>query len=222
MAYGIIRIKKHNSMSALQDSNRHNKTHSLKIPLNVTEGAKTSDELVQAVQARVDLATIKATGNDKPVLAVEYLITASPEFFKENSAEKVDGYFEDAKDWLKAKHGEANVVSITRHNDETIPHLSAFVVPLIERAAGTCKRAVIVGKNEAGKPIREARDFPQPAGISLSANHYFGGSKHTLTELKTDFHSKVSSHFGLKVGIDGSKVRHHTRGCKPKLSKIPA
>ena len=217
MAYGIIRITKHSSMSAIKGSGMHKdrerdtpNADPSRTPLNTTEGVGSSDELVKAVQARVDLATIMATGDDKPVLAVEYLITASPDFFKENSAEKVDRYFEDAKDWLKAKHGADNVVSITRHNDETSPHLSAFVVPLVEREAGTRKRSVIVGKAADGKPIRETREFAKPAEVSLSAKHYFGGSKHTLSELQTDFNNQVSGRYGLERGIVGSKAKHQS------------
>lgn len=215
MAFGILRIQKHSSMNAIRNSGKHKDREQdtpnadpLKTPENVTEGAKTSTELVKAIQARIDLATIKATGESRPVLAVEYLITASPEFFKENSAEKVDGYFEDAKDWLKTKHGAANVVSITRHNDEKTPHLSAFVVPLVEREAGTRNRSVIVGKGADGKPIRETREFAKPAEVSLSAKHYFGGSKHTLSELQTEFATKVAIPHGLERGIEGSKAHH--------------
>lgn len=215
MTFGIIRIQKHNSMSSAKRSGMH-KDRERDTPnadpdrtaLNVTEGAQTSDELVKAIQDRVDLATVKATGDDKPVLAVEYLITASPEFFKEKSAVEVDRYFEDAKNWLKAKHGAANVVSITRHNDEKSPHLSAFVVPLVEREAGTRKRSVIVGKDATGHVIRETREFKKPAEVALSAKHYFGGTKATLSELQSEFAEEVCSKHGLRRGIRGSKAKH--------------
>lgn len=217
MAFGILRIQKHSSLAAIRNSGKHKDREQdtpnadpSKTPENVTEGAKTSDELVEAVKDRVALATITATGESRPVLAVEYLITASPEFFKDASPEKADKYFEDAKKWLKAKHGAANVVSITRHNDEKTPHLSAFVVPLVEREAGTRKRSVIVGKDADGKAIRETREFPKPAEVSLSAKHYFGGSKHTLSELQTEFAAKVAIPHGLERGIEGSKANHQT------------
>ena len=69
-------------------------------PTNETEGAKTSAELVAAVQNRVALATVKATGTDKPVIAVEYLITASPGFFEKSDKGTVNAYFDNAKSWL--------------------------------------------------------------------------------------------------------------------------
>jgi len=89
MRYAILRIQKHTAIATVRRSGRHkdreqdtpNADPAL-TPANETEGANTSAELVAAVQNWVALATVKATGTDKPVLAVEYLITASPEFFR--------------------------------------------------------------------------------------------------------------------------------------------
>jgi hypothetical protein len=214
--YAILRVQKHNSVGAVGRSGKHkdreqdtpNADPAL-TPTNTTEGAQTSAELVSAVQARVDLATVKATGTDKPVIAVEYMITASPEFFKDSSKVKVDAYFDQAKKWLREKHGADNVVSITRHNDEKTPHLSAFVVPLVEHKESTRKRSVITGKDESGKPIRETRTYSTPASVNLSAKHFFGDAK-ALSELQTEFHSKVALPFGLERGIKGSRATHQS------------
>ena len=212
--YAILRIEKHTALSTIKRSGKHkdreqdtpNANPEL-TPTNETEGAKTSAELVDAIQNRVNLATVTATGTDKPVLAVEYMITASPEFFKKSDEDTINAYFDNAKSWLRKKHGDANVVSITRHNDESTPHLSAFVVPLVEHEESTRKRSVIVGKDANGNPIRETRDYPTKASINLSAKHFFGGAK-ALNELQTEFHKKVGIHSGLERGIEGSKANH--------------
>lgn len=212
--YAILRIAKHSSVASVGRSGKHkdreqdtpNADPAL-TPTNETEGAQTSAELLSAVQTRVDLATVKATGTDKPVIAVEYMITASPAFFKDADKVKVDAYFNNAKAWLREKHGADNVVSITRHNDEKTPHLSAFVVPLVEHEASVRKRSVITGKDEHGKPIRETRDYSTPASINLSAKHFFGGAK-ALSELQTEFHSTVAVRSGLERGLEGSKATH--------------
>lgn len=211
--FAILRIQKHSSLEAIKRSGKHkdreqptpNANPEL-TPANETEGTKTSDELVAAVQKRVSLATVKATGA-KPVIAVEYLITASPEFFQNSDQDAINAYFDNAKTWLRRKHGADNVVSITRHNDEKSPHLSAFVVPLVERQASTRKRSVIVGKDSGGKPVRETREYSTEASINLSAKHFFGGAK-ALNELQTDFYKKVAVYSGLQRGIEGSKATH--------------
>lgn len=64
------------------------------------------------------------------VLAVEYLVTASPEFFANKSFEEIKAYLKSASDYLKNKHGTENVLLETWEFDETTPHLSMIVVPV--------------------------------------------------------------------------------------------
>jgi len=63
------------------------------------------------------------------VRVVEYLITASPDWQGWGTdAEKE--FFDNAKRWLKEKHGSENVAGLSIHRDETTPHLIAYVVPI--------------------------------------------------------------------------------------------
>lgn len=64
---------------------------------------------------------------------IEYFIGASPEWFKKHGGEgDQEQYFRRAIQWLKAEYGEENVISVVQHNDETSPHLAAYVVPVDE------------------------------------------------------------------------------------------
>ena len=40
-----------------------------------------------------------------------------------------DAYFRDSLEWLKQRHGAENVVYAGIHQDETTPHMYAYVVP---------------------------------------------------------------------------------------------
>lgn len=91
--------------------------------------------------------------------------------------EKETAFFEKSKKWLEEKYGKNNVVSTTIHRDETTPHLVAYVVPLDE---------------ESGR---------------LNAKKYIGGSRHTLSQMQTDFAVEVKA-LGLERGIQGSKAKH--------------
>ena len=71
--------------------------------------------------------------------------------------EKETAFFEQSKKWLENKYGKNNVVSTTIHRDETTPHLVAYVVPVDE---------------ETGR---------------LNAKKFIGGSRHTLSQMQTDF-----------------------------------
>lgn len=73
------------------------------------------------------------------VLAIEYLVTASPEYLHSKTREQQDAYFRDALTWLRKRHGEANVVCAGIHRDETTPHMYAYVVPLDNRGKLNCR-----------------------------------------------------------------------------------
>ena len=98
-------------------------------PARATEnthlGARSTAEAMAAVEARLPEKRRKDA-----VLAIEYLVTASPEAMQGKSREEQDAYFADALEWLKERHGAENVVYAGIHRDETTPHLYAYAVPL--------------------------------------------------------------------------------------------
>lgn len=63
------------------------------------------------------------------VRVIEYLITASPEW-KGWGTDAETEFFDQAKKWLREKHGSENVVGLSIHRDETTPHLVAYIVPI--------------------------------------------------------------------------------------------
>lgn len=66
------------------------------------------------------------------VLAVEYVMTASPDWWQTASQEQQARFFSQARTWLSDKYGADRVIVATIHRDEATPHLSAFVVPLTQ------------------------------------------------------------------------------------------
>ena len=100
------------------------------------------------------------------------------------------------------------MVAAVVHRDESAPHLAAYVVPLVEVAAGTRRRSVFVGKGEDGKPLRETRAFPTPAGVRLSAAHYVG-TRNKLRAFQDDM-GAIGERHGLRRGTPGSSAKHTT------------
>lgn len=94
------------------------------------------------------------------VLAVEYLVTGSPDAIHSKSREQQDAYFRDALAWLESRHGAGNVFYAGIHRDETTPHMYAYVVPIDERGKLNC-RAFLGG----AKALSEMQtDFAQQVG----------------------------------------------------------
>ena len=104
-------------------------------PDNITSGAQSAKEVIAAVKVRLNtVPTVRKNG----VLAIEYFIGASPEWFKEQPDSAREAYFDRAERWLKGRHGSENVIAFTRQYDETSPHVCAYVVPIDPKGRLNC------------------------------------------------------------------------------------
>jgi len=89
--------------------------------------AKSTDEAIGKLR---DLLPEKRRKD--AVLAVEYVMTATPEWFAKATPEQENAFFQQSLQWLADKYGADRIVTASIHRDETTPHLSAFVVPLTQ------------------------------------------------------------------------------------------
>lgn len=108
----------------------------------------------------------------------------SPEFHRNGG--NVEGYLNEAEAWLKARHGADNVVSVSRHYDETTPHICAYVVP-IDPAGRLNARHFLGGREnwQKCKPIL----LTKSAKIRLTTGIEGSSAKHT--DIK-DFYSNLN------------------------------
>lgn len=138
MAYGICRVEKVHG-GAVGAMQYHNDRELGFHANRDIDGTRTRDnyELVphgeyeDEIRRRIDEGY---TGTRKirkdAVRLVEGVVTASPEWFDENDAERQAEFFEAAKDFAAGYFGEANLVHFTVHLDETTPHAHFGAVPL--------------------------------------------------------------------------------------------
>lgn len=131
MNYCILRAAKLSNLGSIAASAKHtfreiptpnadaSRTH-----LNWTSGANTSAAVCAAVAS-----VLPAKRRKDAVLCIEYLITASPEWFLSVPQKAHQTYFNGAIAWLRERHGAANVVCLNLQLDEKSPHLVAYVVP---------------------------------------------------------------------------------------------
>ena len=134
MAYAIMRAKKLVNMGSVAASMQHcyreRETHNAdqeRTPDNQHLVAKSTDEAMGKLR---DLLPEKRRKD--AVLAVEYVISASPEWFAKSTPEQEKAFFQQSLQWLADKYGADRIVTASIHRDETTPHLSAFVVPLTQ------------------------------------------------------------------------------------------
>lgn len=136
MPFAILRTGKLTSLGHLRAAGGHNDRS---IPATHAKagqdtkpsagfGPLTAADVVAGVVAR-----IPAKRRKDAVVAIEQVLTASPEFFELGATgwnkTRLRTWANTALQWLKQTHGK-NLVSAVLHLDETSPHIHAIITPL--------------------------------------------------------------------------------------------
>ena len=181
-AYCILRAEKLTSFGSITGSAKHtfreiptpnadaSRTH-----LNKTFGAQDAAAVRAAIEAR-----LPAKRRKDAVLAIEYLVTASPEWFRTTPTKQQNAYFGAAVRWLEARHGKANIVCVNMQLDETSPHLVAYVVPLTKDGRLSAKD--FLGGRKVLSQMQT--DFAEKIGKPIGLQRGVEGSKAVHTTAK--------------------------------------
>ena len=122
----------------------------------------------EAIQEKLDGVTVRKNA----VIALEYVLGASPEFFK--GMEIIQGYLDHCTEFVKQRHGTENIIAVNVHLDEMTPHVHVLAVPLVK------KKVKWKNKKGAGEKIENrlcARDFT--------------GHPNMLRQLQNDFYEHI-------------------------------
>lgn len=158
-----------------------------KTPDNTHIGASNVDEAMRAFKDRLPEKYRKDA-----VLAIEYLVTGSPEGMKAKTREQQDAYFDDALNWIRERHGEENVVYAGIHRDEVTPHMYAYVVP---RVADKLNCRAFLGGSTALSNMQT--EFADQIGKRHDLERGIKGSK--------EHHTKISQYY-TRVGMETPKM----------------
>lgn len=184
MLYAIMRHEKIKSWAALSAMAGH---HTRTRPTPNADPATPNRWLVgeacdtcQAVRSRIGTRKVRSNA----VLAIEVVLTATPDFFRPGFPDSAGLYDSDrlaaferqAMDWLRRTFGAENLVSAIVHLDESTPHIHAVVVPI------------------------------DPDTDRLSASRWLDGKK-KLSALQDSF-ADACRPLGLSRGLKGSQATH--------------
>lgn len=132
MPYAIMRSKKVKSVGHAAATCKHmfreqetDNADPTRTPTNTHLAARSTSEAVGKLKERLPEKRRKDA-----VVAVEYLMTASPEWWAKATEQQQADWVDKSRQWLVDKYGEANLVACTVHRDEATPHLTALVVPM--------------------------------------------------------------------------------------------
>jgi hypothetical protein len=123
------------------------------------------------------------------VLMLEFVATASPEFFKNKKPAEVEEWAKHQVDFFKKEFGDQVKMAVL-HLDEKTPHLHFMI--------GTELNSVKKYKNQKGEFHKES--------WSINAKRY---NPEFLVDLQ-DRYADHNKRFGLKRGVKGSMRKHKT------------
>ena len=182
MAFAILRTQKLKAAVAVRRSLKHafraqdtRNADPTRLRENSHLGANSVDEAMKAFQNRLP-EKIRKNG----VLAIEYLITGSPDGMNNKIRRDQDAYFTDALAWLKDRHGAENLIYAGIHRDETTPHLYAYVVPLDPQGKLNCRH--FLGGAKALSQMQT--DFAERVGQRHGLQRGIEGSKARHTTVR--------------------------------------
>ncbi len=191
MSYCILRVAKlqrANVASSASHNFRERPTFNAdpsRTPSNISHGPQNTKELVEAMEKRLEsVAKIRKNA----VCVIEYLMTASPEFFQSASIQQRDEYLDSCEQWLIERHGAENIICCTRHLDETSPHLCAYVVPIATNGKLNASHWLDGRKKLSAMQT----DFAESVGKSFDLERGIEGSLATHTTIQ-QFYAALNS-----------------------------
>lgn len=198
MAYGLIRVR-NLSAEDLTPTEIHNfrqyEEKGIALPSNIDpdndpmenthsvlyrDGQPIECEGGQTEEIKKRLAEQGITPRKNSVMALEYAVGASPEFFV-HSGYNAQAFLEKAADFVAQRHGKDNLVSVSFHFDESNPHAHVIVLPITEKT--------VKWKNKNGSGERTEK--------RLCARDFTGGPK-KLEALQDDYYQFCTQFNGRK------------------------
>lgn len=178
MAKAILRIEKLKKTS-VGACGAHN--HRLRDTLNA-DPAKVSmnavyvgsSDLSNDVTTRLKVLGDKVIRKDATV-AVEMLLTASPEFFLTASQDKQNLWVQKNLAFLKERYG-VNLVNAVIHRDEKTPHIHAVIVPITPDGRLNCK-SVFGEKKELSQLQSDYANAMRGCGLERGIEKSFASHK---------------------------------------------
>jgi hypothetical protein len=186
----ILRLQKIKSMTGLRRSFKHTfreqktpNADSDRLSLNVNLEASNSNEAMSLFHNRLP-SKLRKNG----VLAVEHVVTASPEFFRGKSKKEINDYFSRAIGFFNKHWGQENVLSANIHYDEKTPHMHLFVCPIDDKTGRlNCRKWL--GARDSLSKLQDS--FHDDVGSSVGLKRGLKGSKANNQKLK-NYYKNIS------------------------------
>ena len=99
------------------------------------------------------------------VLAIEVLLTASPEWWAEATPDQQQDWLDRSTAWLVQEYGLETIAHLRLHADERTPHLTGYIVPLDPESGGLNARRWIGGPRRCAEQQTAYAAAVAPLGL---------------------------------------------------------
>lgn len=193
-AYAIYRHSKHKNMGTVAASSFHmnrmsptpnadrDRSHLNRILIGGDDPAADVAALVPALDA-VDQDGKKRRRSNS-VVALEVLLTASPEWWAEATPDQQQEWLDSSTAWLVEEYGRENIAHLRLHADERTPHLTGFIVPLDPENGHLNARRWVGGARRCAQQQTDYAASVEPLGLVRGI------------EGSTAEHERVTRHYG--------------------------
>lgn len=170
----------------------------------IIKGPSTSSDVVSAVQKTIS-DNVKRKVRANAVLAVEAIVTASPDYFRPDNPhvagawdeKRLRVWREAIEPWIAQEFPHA--ASVILHLDESTPHYQIIDVPLVqdaktgnyklsckEKYGGASRKSLAVWQDKAAEPVRHLgiqRGIPGSRATHTKINRYYGEMNQVLVDI---------------------------------------
>lgn len=194
MAYAIYRHEKHKNMGTVTASSRH-MTREATTPNADPARADQNQILIGSKDPAADVAALvpaldaldedgKKRRRKNSVIALEVLLTASPEWWVEATPDQQQEWLDATTAWLVEEYGRENIAHLRLHGDERTPHLTGFIVPLDPENGHLNARRWVGGARRCAQQQTDYAAAVEPLGLVRGI------------EGSTAEHESVKRHYG--------------------------
>lgn len=131
MAYAICRVTKLTHSGNIAASIAHAKRER-ETPNADQDRTPENEIIINGDAEKIQSMAEPAMTRKDNVKCVELMLTASPEFFDGKNPAQIDEWKDRSMEWVGEKFGRENVALAIMHRDEQTPHLSVYVVPIVD------------------------------------------------------------------------------------------
>ena len=193
-AFAIYRHSKHKNAGTVAASARH-MTREAETPNADPARADLNRILIGGEDPAADVAALvpaldavdedgKKRRRSNSVIALEVLLTASPEWWAEATPEQQQDWLDRSTGWLVAEYGRENIAHLRLHADERTPHLTGFIVPLDPETGHLNARRWVGGARRCAQQQTDYAAAVEPLGLVRGV------------EGSTAEHERVQRHYG--------------------------